>query len=137
MAKKKEKEYTELQQRFLDIFMEPEYKGDIRKAMRAAGFNDSTSVAYVVNTLHEEMVERAQKVLATYGMKAAFALNEALDNPTALGTKERIKTANSILDRIGVKKQEETSEVKLPQHGIIILPAKGMKIETDDDTGAT
>jgi len=135
MKDKKERTYTELQSRFLDIFMKEEFRGDIRKAMKEAGYNDTTSVADIIKSLKDEMIERAEQVLAANGMKAVFGLVDSMDNPNALGTANRIKAAREILDRIGVSKKNEDSNsgINLPSQGVIILPMKGNPTVTIDD----
>ena len=47
------KELTEKQALFLELLMAPEIRGDIRRAMREAGYADTTSINSVVGPLQK------------------------------------------------------------------------------------
>lgn len=129
MTKKKEKVYTETQKKFLEIFMDPKYEGNIRKAMDDAGYSKNTRPGDIIETLGEEIVERAKKVIAAHSMKAAFSLVGILDSPDGLGAQTKLKTAQQILDRAGVTKKEDDTNINVSNpNGIIILPAKGSEV---------
>lgn len=130
---KDKKELTDLQKRFLSCFLDEEHKGNIRSAMRAAGYNDSTSVANVVEALHEEMTEAALKVIGANSMKAAFGMLGILDDPESLGAANKIKAAKEILDRAGVKQRDEDTNIQVHKGGIVILPAKGSFKSEDEE----
>lgn len=121
------KKYTELQEKFLEVLM-TEAKGNIRQAMRLAGYGDNTKTSDVVNPLKEEIIERASLMLAMNAPKAAFGMIGVLDDPTAMGARNQINAAKEILDRTGLVKKEQV-EVKATGGGLFILPPKN----ADDD----
>lgn len=128
---KKERVLTDQQQLFLDALTP--CKGNIRQAMKIAGYADTTSERYVINTLHEEIVEVANKLLASSSVQAAVAIKEVLDNPAEVGNQHKINAAKEILDRGGVIKKSQ-DDVKVDGGGgILILPAKKVKIEITDE----
>lgn len=119
---KKDKIYTEQQQLFLDALLP--CKGNIRQAMEIAGFSSGTPERYILNLLHEEIVEIANKLIAGNAIKAAQSISDVLDTPEALGNAHRINAAKEILDRAGVtKKSSDEVNVKVGG-GLLILPAK-------------
>lgn len=124
---KKEKIYTEQQQLFLDAL--PSCQGNFRQAMDVAGFARSTPESYLINILHEEIVEIANKLLAANSIKAASSLINILDEPTQLGAETKLKAAEKILDRAGVTKKTDTSGgISISAGGgLFILPAKAVR----------
>lgn len=125
-TKKPQRELTEKQKIFLDALM-GEARGNIRKAMDIAGYAKESSVASVVNSLKDEMIDRAKNYMAANAMKASMALEDSLDDPNALGTANKLKAAQAILDRAGISgKTEKEGDVnlKVPTGGLFILPAK-------------
>lgn len=124
---KKEKVYTDQQKLFLDSL--PVCKGDIRKAMDIAGYSSSTSESYMINTLHEEIVEIANKLLAANSLKAAQSLVDVINTEgKQLGANNIINAAKQILDRAGVIQKDASVNVKVGG-GVVILPLK----KGDDD----
>lgn len=127
---KKDRVYSEQQQLFLDA-LEP-CQGDVRKAMTVAGFSPNTPTRYIVNLLHEEIVEMSNKLLAANAMKAALALVDVIENPEALGNAHKINSAKEVLDRGGVIKKS-TDDIKVDNGGgILILPAKRITVTVED-----
>jgi hypothetical protein len=114
--------FTEQQERFLDALM-GEAQGDIRGAMRIAGYSENTRTAEVVSGLKEEIVERATFMLAMNAPKAAFGMVGVLNDPTTLGARNQINAAKEVLDRVGIIKKEQV-EVKATGGGMFILPPK-------------
>jgi hypothetical protein len=117
-----EKQYTEKQNAFLEALV-GEARGDIRSAMRSAGYSDSTKVHEVVNPLRNEIVERASMMLAMNAPRATFSMIDVLHDPAAMGARNAVAAAREILDRSGLVKKEQI-EVKGPEGGIFILPPK-------------
>lgn len=115
------KTLTEKQQAFLNAL--PETKGNIRQAMKAAGYSDNTAPSEVVSMLSEEIMKIANDLLAMNSVKAASALVENLDTPTRSGAQNALAAAKELLDRVGVVKKE-TQEKVLKADTIYILPAK-------------
>tara|TARA_R110000850_G_scaffold63401_5_gene143334 strand:- start:501 stop:875 length:375 start_codon:yes stop_codon:yes gene_type:complete len=120
---KTEKEYTDKQLMFLDALMSEECKGNIKKAMQAAGYADNTSSTVVVSALKDEINERASTVMAMNSTKAAWGMVDVLDDPGAMGARNSIAAAAQILDRIGLVKKEQV-EVKNTGGAMFILPPK-------------
>jgi len=117
-----EKEYTEKQLAFLDS-LGSTCQGNIRGAMREAGYSDLTHQKEVLGSLSDEIVALASNILSTHSVQAAFGLVGVLDDPTAMGAKNSIMAATQILDRVGVVKKEKL-EVITDRSGLFILPPK-------------
>ena len=109
-----------------DHLFSEEAKGDLRTAMRLAGYADSYPIKDFRERYTEELAEATKKFLASEAMsKAAFTLYDGLrtkEGKAMLGEKDRLAAAKDILNRAGlaeVKKVEVTSSSPL-----FILPAK-------------
>jgi len=120
------KNYSPQQLKFLEVLFE-EAEGDPTKAKKIAGYSENTRAADVLNTLEDEVFELTKKYIVRVGTKAAYAMNHIIDNPTALGNRERLAAAKEVLDRAGFNKTEKV-EVK-SDTPVFILPAK----EENDD----
>jgi hypothetical protein len=122
MADKHKLPLTEKQEAFLQALTN-EAQGDIRAAMRVAGYSDSTKTSEVVNNLREEIIERTQTMLAVNAPKAAAGLLGVLNDPSAMGARNAVSAASQILDRVGVVKKEQV-EVESKGNAMFILPPK-------------
>ena len=122
MANKKR--LTTQQQLFLDALISEEAMGDLRAAMRIAGYSDKTKVAHTARELRTEIKEAAETLLAIYAPKAAYSLTKLLDNPDTFNARNIISASKEILDRtgLGVKSQKEIDYNN--EGAIIILPPK-------------
>ena len=124
---KNHKEYTTLEKAFLEhLFNDAE--GDIKKAMLLAGYGENNSTSQIVKQLSDEIIELSKAYLAGHAPKAILATLGVLDKPDALGAGNRIKAANSILDRAGLAKPDDSIKVSIGSSGVIILPAKNAKV---------
>ena len=115
---------TAKQTLFLDTLVSEDAMGDLRAAMRLAGYSDNTKVAYIARELRKEIREATETLLAMYAPKAAYALTSILDNPDTFNARHIISASKEILDRtgLGVKTQ---MEVEVNTHNpIFILPPK-------------
>ena len=115
---------TSKQTLFLDALVSEDAMGDLRTAMRLAGYSDNTKVAYIARELRKEIREATELLLAMYAPKAAYALTSILDNPDTFNARHIISASKEILDRtgLGVKSQ---MEVAVNTHNpIFILPPK-------------
>jgi hypothetical protein len=119
-----DKKYNDQQLLFLG-YLGSEAKGDIDEAMKMAGYAPS-SKGHIVKTLKMEIIEVASDMLASNSIKAARSVVSLLDNPTNPGAVTILKAASAILDRAGVGGSGDVT-VKVPQGGLIILPAKGAR----------
>lgn len=115
---------TEKENLFLDLLFD-EYKGDVRKAMEAAGYPKSHPTNILTKKLSKEIAERSKNYLIVSSGKAAISLVGVLDDPTALGAKQVIAASKEILDRAGVYKEEGPKVIE--QRNMFILPAKEVK----------
>lgn len=117
-----ERQLTDKQRAFLSC-LGGEAKGDIRTAMKMAGYADNTSVTEVINSLTDEIIEIGKKLLAGNAVKATFKMVDVLDNPSALGNDRLIAAAKEILDRAGLVKKEQQEQI-IKADNIYILPPK-------------
>jgi len=125
------KNLTERQELFLEALC-GEAQGDIRSAMRVAGYSDNTTIHEAIAPIRDEVVERASMMLAMNAPRAAFGMIGVLNDPGAMGARNAVAAAREILDRSGIVKKEQV-EVKGPEGGIFILPPKQSE-PLDDDT---
>ena len=112
---------TEKQQKFLDVLFE-EANGNFVTAKRLAGYSDNVSTSQIVESVEDEIAELTKKFLARSGVQAAYAMIQAMQNPTDLGVKEKMQAAKDILDRGGFKATDKV-EVK-SETPLSILPEK-------------
>lgn len=133
----KEPKLTELQQKFVEALFSEEAQGNISKALRMAGYAEGTSQHAVLSSkpVTDAIIAAAKDFLAKNSGRAAWGLVNILDKPNDFGASNKLKAATEILNRAGVKDESESGQ-KLPESGIIILPAKKLTVEltTDDNT---
>ena len=98
--------------------------GDLRTAMRIAGYSDNTKVAHTARELRKEIREATETLLAMYAPKAAYALTSIIDNSDTFNARHIISASKEILDRtgLGVKSNIEL-DVSAPT-AMFILPPK-------------
>jgi hypothetical protein len=118
-----EKVYTDKQSAFLEALLLKEVKGSIRKAMDVAGYSATTSISSMLQSLGDEINERASRILAMNAPKAAWGMVDVLDDPGAMGARNSIAAAAQIMDRTGLVKKEQV-EVKNTGGAMFILPPK-------------
>ena len=115
------KQLTDMQQKFLDVLFE-EARGDYVKAKKLAGYSETYSTKHIVESIEDEIVELTKKFITRVGVKAAYSMYEVIDDPTALGNKEKMAAAKDLLDRGGFKARDEVKiESDTP---LFILPSK-------------
>lgn len=124
MVEKSKKELTEKETAFLHYLFSDDVKGNFRKAMRMAGYSDNLPIIVILRQLKDEIVEKAHLYLASSSAQATFAMIEGMTDPNAMGTKNKLEAAKQILDRAGVVKPTDGIDLKIPEGGLIILPAK-------------
>ncbi len=123
------RQLTEMQQRFLEVLFE-DAKGDFVQAKKLAGYSDTYSTKHIVESLEDEIAELTKKFIARVGTKAAYSIYEVMQDPTALGNKEKMLAAKDLLDRGGFKARDEVKiESSVP---LFILPAKQESLDTDE-----
>ena len=115
---------TAKQTLFLDTLVSEDAMGDLRTAMRLAGYSDNTKVAYIARELRKEIREATEFLLAMYAPKAAYALTSILDNPDTFNARHIISASKEILDRTGLEVKARMG-VEINSHNpIFILPPK-------------
>lgn len=121
------RKFTDKQEAFLNALM-GDARGNIRAAMRQAGYSDNVRTAEVVSSLKDEIIERASMMLAMNAPKAAFGIVDVLDDPSALGARNAISAAREVLDRTGLVKKEQV-QVEAKGGGLFVLPPKQDDVE--------
>ena len=116
------KQLTEQQQKFLDVLFD-EAGGNLKKAMRLAGYSEGYTTTQLAKVLKEEIIEATQLYMALNAPKAAAAMVGAIDDPTELGLKEKMAAAKDLMDRAGLVKTEKV-QVESNSGGVMLLPAK-------------
>jgi hypothetical protein len=115
---------TTKQKLFLDFLISEEAMGDLRTAMRLAGYSDNTKIAHTAKELRKEIREATETLLAMYAPKAAFALTSILDDPDTFNARHIISASKEILDRTGLGTKAHVELEVNPHNPIFILPPK-------------
>lgn len=121
---------TEMQEAFLEALC-GDAGGDIRTAMRMAGYSDRTRLRDVVVPLKEEIIERTTLMLAMNAPRAAHGMVNVLADPSAMGARNVVSASREILDRVGLIKKEQI-EVKTDGQAMFILPPKSAAPDEED-----
>ena len=120
--KQKDRQLTSQQNHFLELPFEN--GGQVTAAALDAGYSRG-SAAWLKSSLSDEIIERTKQVLATNALKAANRVITTIDNPAPeRGDELRLKAAESLLNRVGVAKQEQINHNVTAIHGVVLLPPK-------------
>ena len=128
---------TEQQENFLHA-LSGEAKGNITKALEIAGYSP-TSKSHVVDSLKEEIIEVANKILATSAPRASQKIVEILDSDDPIPqVSAKLQAAQTLLDRVGIAKRDKLDVTHTAAGGIFLLPEKKTIIDVnaedvDDD----
>lgn len=128
---------TEQQETFLNA-LSGEAKGNIVKAMEVAGYSP-TSKSHLVDTLKEEIIEVANKILATSAPRASQKIVEILDSDDPIPqVSAKLQAAQTLLDRVGIAKRDKLDVTHTAAGGIFLIPEKKELIDVnaedvDDD----
>ena len=118
---KSNRKLTEKQENFLEFLLETQ--GDIAKAAELAGYSGNTN--QVIKSLKQEIVDLAQNILAKEAPKAAFKLVEVMTSDKPMpNINAKLQAAQTLLDRVGVTKQDKVEVNHNVLGGIFILPEK-------------
>ena len=115
---------TDKQERFLDELLSN--GGHVKNAVVAAGYKEQ-SRSWLTRSLRDEIIERTRSMLATNSVKAANRILEGLDADGTVPLNQmdmRLKTAESVLDRVGLGKKQQLEVEGQVMHGIVMLPSK-------------
>ena len=119
---------TEQQQTFLST-LATSAKGDINKALNIAGYKE-TSYYNVINSLKEEIVDVATKILAKSAPQASQKLVEILNSDDPIPqVNAKLQAAQTLLDRVGVSKRDKLDVTHTATSGIFLLPEKKTLID--------
>lgn len=120
----KKRKYTEKQQSFLDAMYDSK-TGDVRQAMLVAGYEASSPVMFLIQSLSSELIEIASHTLA---MNAPRAANKIVDimvsNEPIPQVNQKLQAAQTLLDRVGVVKEQKMNVEHNVSGGIFVIPAK-------------
>ena len=120
--RQKDRQLTLQQNHFLELLFEN--GGQVTAAAVDAGYSRG-SAAWLKASLADEIIERTKTILATNAMKAANRVISTIDNPAPeRGDELRLKAAESLLNRVGVAKQEQINHNVTAIHGVVLLPPK-------------
>ena len=115
---------TDKQERCLDELLSN--GGHVKNAVAAAGYKEQ-SRSWLTRSLRDEIIERTRSMLATNSVKAANRIIEGLDADGTVPLNQmdmRLKTAESVLDRVGLGKKQQLEVEGQVMHGIVMLPSK-------------
>ena len=119
---------TEQQQNFLSA-LAVQAKGDINKALNMAGYKE-TSYYNVINSLKDEIVDVATKILAKSAPQASQKLVEILNSDDPIPqVNAKLQAAQTLLDRVGVAKRDKLDVTHTATSGIFLLPEKKTLID--------
>lgn len=110
-----------------------EAKGDFKKAKEIAGYAPAVSIRQIIRPLRDQILKLTDDIIVFNTIKAAFALDDVMDNPAIVGAGNKINAAKEVLDRAGLGKKDNSS-MQLPQGAVIIMPPKKEKTVDADDT---
>ena len=119
----KKRKLTEQQQQFLTA-LGSVARGDINLALKEAGYADS-SKSNVVDSLKDEIVDVATKILAKSAPRASHKLVEILESDDPIPqVNAKLQAAQTLLDRVGVAKRDKVDVSHTVSSGIFIIPQK-------------
>lgn len=111
---------TEKESDFLDALF-GDAKGNFRVAMDTAGYSKREYPARIIKRLKTDIIERAEHMLAANAPKAVLSMADIIDDPSALGNREKLAASKEILDRVGLVRTEKV-EHKGIASSVVLLP---------------
>ena len=121
---------TEQQETFLNA-LGGEARGNIIKAMEVAGYSP-TSKSHLIDSLKEEIIEVANKILATSAPRASQKIVEILDSDDPIPrVSAKLQAAQTLLDRVGIAKRDKLDVTHTAVGGIFLLPEKKTIIDVN------
>ena len=127
---REERVLTPQQTQFLELLFEN--GGNVTAAAVDAGYSRG-SAQWLKQTLADEIIDRTKNILSVNAIKAANRVVSTIDNPAPeRGDELRLRAAESLLNRVGVAKQETHNHNVTAVHGVVLLPPKNeVTIEHD------
>ena len=118
----KKRELNDQQKHFLEALFE--HNGNFSRACEVAGYSTG-SIGYLKDTLADEIIDRSRSILAGGAIKAANKLVATIDaDEIQRGDNIRLQAAESLLNRVGLGKQETHNINVQAIHGVVLLPPK-------------
>lgn len=116
--------YTSKQQAFLDALY-VNSTGDINQAMVSAGYKEGAGSTALVKSLKNEILEIANLILTRNAPKAANKLVNIMDSDAPVPqANQKLHAAQSLLDRVGIVKENKLQVDHNVTGGIFVMPAK-------------
>ena len=116
--------YTSKQQAFLDALY-ANSTGDINQAMVSAGYQEGAGSTALIKSLKNEILEIANLILTRNAPKAANKLVNIMDSNTPIPqANQKLNAAQSLLDRVGLVKENRLQIDHNVTGGIFVMPAK-------------
>ena len=101
-----------------------ENNGNMSVAAEIVGYSPK-SVGWLKERLADEIIERTKTMLAGHSLSAANKLASLVTAPDIeRGDDLPMKAAESILNRVGIAKQETMNHNVQAIHGVVLLPPK-------------
>ena len=119
----KKRKYTEKQQSFLDAMYDSK-TGDVRQAMTVAGYDSSAPSTFLLQSLSSELIEIATHTLAKNAPRAANKIVDIMTSDMPIPqVNQKLQAAQTLLDRVGVVKEQKMNVDHNVSGGIFIIPA--------------
>ena len=124
ILKKGGRNYTSKQQAFLDaLYINSD--GDINQAMVSAGYREGAGSTSLIKSLKNEILEIANLILTRNAPKAANKLVNIMDSDAPIPqANQKLNAAQSLLDRVGIVKENKIQIDHNVTGGIFVMPAK-------------
>lgn len=119
----KGRKLTERQQRGLQNYIDGGYT-DVKQAFLDAGYPPD-GVYAAIRALRKEIIDLAENILLTTAPSAANTINKVMTSEEAVPqAANKLDAAKTVLDRVGLGKQEKVDHNVNVSGGLMILPAK-------------
>ena len=129
--KSKKRELSDQQKAFLDALFEN--GGNFSRACEVSGYSQG-SIGHLKESLADEIIERSRSILAGGAIKAANKLVATIDaDEIQRGDNIRLQAAESLLNRVGLGKQETHNHNVQAVHGVVLLPPKQEMVVDSDE----
>ena len=116
--------YTDKQEAFLNALYDSE-TGDVRQAMTVAGYTKESPSTFVINSLSKEILDVATFMLTKNAPRAASKIVDIMtSNEPIPQVNQKLQAAQTLLDRVGVVKEQKMNVEHNVSGGIFIMPAK-------------
>jgi hypothetical protein len=115
---------SENQENFLRLFWDSGCDGDPKQIALAAGYAES-SVYLAVKSLENEILELTKLYLIQHAPKAARQIVDVMTSDEPIrGVKDKLLAATTVLDRVGIVKQDKMEVEHTHSGGVFLIPTK-------------